>query len=59
MTTLAKIGYGDSFPKSDMEKLSCLAILSISIVFFSYSLQRFMELIKIDPSKEAITKGHI
>lgn len=59
MTTLAKIGYGDTFPVSNIEKLSCLVILSISIVFFSYSLDRFMVLIKIDPSKEAITKGHI
>lgn len=38
MTTLAKIGYGDFYPKSDYEKFYTIIILMISIVFFSYIL---------------------
>ena len=59
MTPLAKIGYGDYFPYSNLEKVFTLVILFISIVFFSYVLDHFLELMMIDPSKDAITKGHI
>ena len=59
MTTLAKIGYGDFFPKSDAEKIYTVIILMISIVFFSYVLDQFMDLMAIKTSKESITNGHI
>lgn len=55
MTTLAKIGYGDFFPLSDAEKLFTLAILLFSIVFFSFLLDRFIDILQNSPSAESTT----
>ena len=42
MTTLAKIGYGDFFPYSNAERVYTVIILMISMIFFSYVLDRFI-----------------
>lgn len=50
MTTLAKIGYGDYFPLSNLEKIATLCILFISMIFFSYVLDKFINIMTLDPS---------
>jgi voltage-gated potassium channel Kch len=56
MTTLAKIGYGDFFPLSDAEKLYTLGILLFSLVFFSFLLDRFIDILQNSPSAESTTQ---
>ena len=56
MTTLAKIGYGDFFPLSDAEKLYTLVVLLFSLVFFSFLLDRFIDILQNSPSAESTTQ---
>jgi hypothetical protein len=54
MTTVAKIGYGDYYPQSDIEKFMTVVILFISMVFFSYVLEQFINILQKDPSPSAV-----
>lgn len=54
MTTVAKIGYGDYYPQSDVEKIMTIMILFISMVFFSYVLEQFINILQKDPSPSAV-----
>lgn len=54
MTTVAKIGYGDFFPLSDAEKIMTVIILLISMIFFSYVLEQFINILQKDPSPRAV-----
>jgi len=56
MTTLAKIGYGDYYPLSDAEKIFTIAVLLFSIVFFSFLLDRFIDILQNSPSAESTTQ---
>lgn len=54
MTTVAKIGYGDFYPLSDVEKILTMIILLVSMVFFSYVLEQFINILQKDPSPSAV-----
>lgn len=54
MTTLAKIGYGDFYPISEPEKVYTLGVLLFSIVFFSFLLDRFIDILQNSPSGDSI-----
>lgn len=54
MTTLAKIGYGDLFPISVEEKIATIVIMLIGMVFFSYVLEKFVNIVIKDPFPEAV-----
>jgi hypothetical protein len=54
MTTVAKIGYGDMTPQSNVEKLCTVVILLISMIFFSYVLDQFIFILQKDPSPKQV-----
>lgn len=54
MTTIAKIGYGDYFAYSDVERIFAVLILLLSMIFFSYVLDQFISIFTSAPSPKAI-----
>lgn len=54
MTTVAKIGYGDFYPRSSIEMIMVILILIISLVFFSYVLEQFINILQKDPSPSSV-----
>ena len=54
MTTVAKIGYGDMTPQSNVEKLCTVVILLTSMIFFSYVLDQFIFILQKDPSPKQV-----
>jgi voltage-gated potassium channel Kch len=59
MTTLAKIGYGDYFPISDNERLLTVLMLLISMIFFSFLIDRLIKALTLDGPKEEHYTGRI
>jgi Ion channel len=54
MTTIAKIGYGDYYAISNVERIFAVLILLISMIFFSYVLDQFISIFTSAPSPKAI-----
>ena len=44
-TSLSTVGFGDYYPKSDMERLGCAMILFGGVIIFSYIMNCFNELL--------------
>ena len=44
-TSLSTVGFGDYNPRSDNERLVCLAILLFGVSIFSYVMSAFMEIV--------------
>ena len=45
LTTLATVGYGDFYPISNNERIFAVAIMLVGVMFFSYIMGNFIEII--------------
>lgn len=45
ITTLAVIGYGDIYPKTNIEKIFDMLIMILGVAFFSYIMGNFINIV--------------
>jgi hypothetical protein len=51
LTTLSTVGYGDYYPISNVERIFCIFLMIGGVVFFSFIMNNFIEIISIYDAK--------
>jgi VIT1/CCC1 family predicted Fe2+/Mn2+ transporter len=46
ITTLAVIGYGDLYPKTNIEKIIDMVIMILGVAFFTYIMGNFIKIVQ-------------